>query len=229
MLDRLELYGDAAYFPWIDTAVVSDLHVGLERALYDEGMSMPLHERETLLEKLEDVLDYFEPGTLVFNGDVHHSFGGLSGAAGTIEALRDAAVDRGVDPVFVEGNHDTMLDQVVDSRERYGVGNVLFIHGHEIPVDLPDAGLYVVGHDHPALEVEMQKTRCYLLGPFRDAEVLMTPAFNPLVRGVVVNRMESRDFMSPFIRGDFGEFRVAVESDDGVLEFPRIREFRDMM
>lgn len=229
MLDEIEFGGDAAYFPEHDVLVVSDLHIGLEQALHDEGMSMPLGERETLQERLRGVLERFSPGTVVFNGDVHHSFGRLGDAADTITSLRDMVVERGIDPVFIEGNHDTMLDAVVDTRDRYLVENTLFIHGHEIPVDLPDAGLYVVGHDHPTLEIEMQKTKCYLYGPFDDGDVLMTPAFNPLCRGVVVNKMESRDFMSPFIRGDFGEFRVMVESDDDVLRFPRIREFRDLM
>ncbi|MDY7081876.1 MAG: hypothetical protein SXQ77_05585 [Halobacteria archaeon] len=123
-----------------------------------------------------------------------------------------------------------MLSSVVDTADWYERGDLLFIHGDEMPASLPHAELYVVGHDHPSVEIEMQKTDCFLYGPFDDSQVLMTPAFNPLCSGVVINRMYSRDFMSPFVRGDFGRFRVVVENEDGeVLRFPPLEEFREML
>jgi metallophosphoesterase superfamily enzyme len=97
---------------------------------------------------------------------------------------------------------------------------------------MPDASLYVVGHDHPTVEIEMQKQACFLYGPFdydgRDADILMTPALNPLCEGVVVNEMRASDFLSPFVRR-FSEFRVAVETEDEVLRFPPIKEFKRML
>jgi metallophosphoesterase superfamily enzyme len=78
----------------------------------------------------------------------------------------------------------------------------------------------------------MQKEPCFLYGPFdyngRDADVLMTPALNPLCEGVVVNEMRASDFLSPFVRR-FEDFRIAVETEDEVLRFPPIKEFKRML
>lgn len=219
----------AAYVPELDVAVVSDLHVGLADAARREGTGVPFDEGMVLEKAVRDVLTRFEPSTLVFNGDVQHSFGGMGDARATVRRLRRVA-ESYAETVFVEGNHDTNLDAVVETCDWHKEGGVVFTHGHTIPLDLPDASLYVVGHDHPTVEIEMQKQACFLYGPFdrREAHVLVTPALNPLCEGVVVNEMRASDFLSPFIEG-FDEFRVAVEADDEVLRFPPIREFRRML
>jgi hypothetical protein len=42
--------------------------------------------------------------------------------------------------------------------------------------------------------------------------------------------MESRDFMSPFLReSDVGRYKPILTAGDEVLEFPMLREFRDIL
>lgn len=214
--------------------VAGDIHLGLERELQDSGYNMSFDEEGRLERKLRDCLSYVDPDVVVFNGDIHHRFDEISSAAETIKRIDEVVESRGSRAVYVEGNHDTMLDSVVDTTGRYIWGSsnisVCCMHGDEVPVDLPDADLYVVGHDHPYIEIEMDKQPCYLYGDFRDGNVLVVPPFNPFCSGTVVNSMSSSDFMTPFVRGDFGEFRVVVEKEKGeVLKFPEIREFRNML
>ena len=230
--DELRFGARAAYLPDTETAVVSDLHVGFANAARREGTGVPFDEGMVLEKAVRDVLTRFEPSTLIFNGDVQHSFGGIGDARDTVNRLRRVAESYDAKPVFVAGNHDTDLDAVVGTCDWYEEGDVVFTHGHTIPLDMPDASLYVVGHDHPTVEIEMQKEPCFLYGPFdydgRDADVLMTPALNPLCEGVVVNEMRASDFLSPFVRR-FEDFRVAVETEDEVLRFPPIKEFKRML
>lgn len=228
--DDLNLGARGAYIPELDVAAVSDAHVGLADAARSQGTGVPFDEGMVLEKAVRDVLTRFEPSTLVFNGDVQHSFGGIGDAGAKVRRLRRVTESYDAETVFVEGNHDTDLDAVVETCAWHREGDVVFAHGHTIPLDLPDASLYVVGHDHPTVEIEMQKQKCFLYGPFdrRDADVLMTPALNPLCEGVVVNEMRASDFLSPFI-GRFGGFRVAVETDGEVLRFPPIEEFRRML
>ncbi len=231
MTDSFEELGfgaRAVYLPESDTAAVSDLHVGLADAVRRQGASIPVDERTALEEGVRDVLSRFDPSTLVFNGDVQHSFGGIGDAGDTVRRLKRVAEAWGAETVFVEGNHDTDLDAVVETTTVYDEGDAVFVHGDTLPANLPDASLYVVGHDHPTVEIEGQKEPCFLYGPFEDASVAMTPALNPLCEGVVVNEMRASDFMSPFVRR-FDDFRVAVEADGDVLRFPPIREFRRML
>jgi putative SbcD/Mre11-related phosphoesterase len=227
--DELRFGARAVYLPEQDTVAVSDAHVGLADAARREGTGVPFDEGMVLEKGVRDVLTRFEPSTVVFNGDVQHSFGGMGEARETVRRLRRVA-ESYAEPVFVEGNHDTNLDAVVETSAWHKEGDVVFTHGHTIPAAVPDASLYVVGHDHPTVEIEMQKQECFLYGPFdrRDANVLMTPALNPLCEGVVVNEMRASDFMSPFVRR-FGDFRVAVETEGEVLRFPPLREFRRML
>jgi len=228
--DDLRFGARAAYLPKLDVAVVSDAHVGLADAARSQGTGVPFDEGMVLEKAVRDVLTRFEPSTLVFNGDVQHRFGGIGDAGDTVRRLRRVTESYDAEPIFVEGNHDTDLDAVVETCAWHKEGEVVFTHGHTIPLDLPDASLYVVGHDHPTVEIEMQKQDCFLYGPFdrSDANVLVTPALNPICEGVVVNEMRASDFLSPFIN-HFDEFRVAVETEDEVLRFPPIREFRRML
>ena len=230
--DELRFGARAAYLPDTETTVVSDLHVGFADAARREGTGVPFDEGMVLEKAVRNVLTRFEPSTLVFNGDVQHSFGGIGDARDTVNRLRRVAESYDAKPVFVAGNHDTDLDAVVETCDWHEEGDAVFTHGHTIPLDMPDASLYVVGHDHPTVEIEMQKQACFLYGPFdydgRDADVLMTPALNPLCEGVVVNEMRASDFLSPFVRR-FEEFRVAVETEDEVLRFPPIKEFKRML
>lgn len=228
--EGMEFRGRGVYLPEIDVLSVSDLHVGIEKAAIRDGTSMPTKEAETLKSNLLALLGEFQPSTVVFDGDVHHEFGGLGDAGDTIQEMQEIVVNAGAEPVFVEGNHDTMLDSVVETEDWWRSDDVVFVHGDRVPADMPqDAALYVVGHDHPAVEIEMQKIDCYLLGPCIDGRVLMTPAFNELVRGVVVNKMTAGGFMSPFVRPPIGEFQVIVEDDGEVHEFPPMSEFRHML
>ena len=93
-----------------------------------------------------------------------------------------------------------------------------------------DVELIVIGHDHPTLDVEMKKEPCFLYGKqaWRGKDVLVLPAFNPLCAGTSINMLDSRDFLSPFIReGDIGAYRPIIVVEGEALEFPPLREFRD--
>jgi putative SbcD/Mre11-related phosphoesterase len=226
--DDLRFGARAVYFPDEDVASVSDLHVGLAEAARRDGTALPFDEETALEEAVRDVVVRFDPSTLVFDGDVQHSFGGIGDAGETVRRLERVVEESGAEPVFVEGNHDTDLDAVVESHTWHEEGDAVFVHGDTVPANLPDASVYVVGHDHPTVEIEGQKQPCFLHGPYEDASVVMTPSLNPLCEGVVVNEMRARDFMSPFVR-DFDPFRVAVETEDDVLRFPPIEEFRRML
>jgi len=226
--EDLSFGAGAVYVPEEDVASVSDLHVGLADAARRDGTALPFDEETALEEAVRDVLTRFEPSTLVFDGDVQHSFGGIGDAGDTVRRLERVTETYGAEPVFVEGNHDTDLDAVVGTEAWHEEGDVVFVHGDTVPANLPDASLYVVGHDHPTVEIEGQKQSCFLHGPYEDAAVVMTPALNPLCEGVVVNEMRAYDFMSPFVR-DFDRFRVAVETQDEALRFPPIDDFRRML
>ena len=231
----------AVYLPGTGTLVVADLHVGRAEA---SAVAFPLGERDDLASRLAAHVEAVSPAEVAFAGDVLHEFGRVSrGARETLCALADACRDAGARPVMVAGNHDAMLGEawdgpVYDAYRPGGGdgdggdadGDVLVCHGHEAPEG--DASLYVVGHDHPAIDVEGRRRPCFLYGEgtYRGGDVLMLPAFTRLAAGATVNGMRARDFDSPLVT-DADALRVVVyDADAGeALTFPPLGRFRRLL
>lgn len=228
-----EPFDRAAYLPDADALVVADLHLGRDA---DSNVQLPLGEAENVAERLAGLLDRFEPAIVVFAGDVLHAFDRIpAGVEESLDTLRAAVADVGARLVVTPGNHDGLLaatDLECHDEFRLPDGTVV-CHGHDAPET--DADRYVVGHDHPAIRIEGTKHPCYLLGDgtYRDADVVVLPSFNPLVRGTVVNSMSRRDFGSPVVAdGDpIGAYRPVVwdEATGEALEFPPLSEFRRLL
>lgn len=212
----------AVYLPGVGSLIAADLHLGKAAA---SAVDAPLEGGPAMVDRLTALVERFEPDELVLAGDVLHAFGYVPQAAR--DALVDlaervAAVD--VDLVLLEGNHDAQLTGLTDlepeAARRLADGTVV-CHGHEYPDVAGDR--YVVGHDHPVIEIEGQRRPCYLHGPgeHEGADVLALPAFNPAVRGTAVNRWGDGDPLSPFLSTVTG-FRPVVWDDDAgePLVFP---------
>jgi metallophosphoesterase superfamily enzyme len=219
------------YLPGDDALVVSDVHLGRARA---SNVEFPLNERQDTLDRLGALLDRFEPGTVVFAGDVLHRFDAVPvPVRESLDAVVSAVHDAGAEPVLVRGNHDRQLDRVVSEPvhdvHRLGSGTVV-CHGHEGPAETGNR--YVVGHDHPVLEVEGKRHPCLLYGPdaFDGDPVLMLPPFTTLAPGVVVNGMRAGDFDSPLVRRAGSFHPVVRDSDAGeTLRFPPLGELRSLL
>lgn len=247
-----QLRDRAVYLPAEETLVVADLHVGRDAS---SAVELPLGERADLTDRLAALLADFSPAEVVVAGDLLHAFDRIpEGVAETVAALGETVADAGAELVVVRGNHDSMLDSVWDSvrgelgagddaaansgddrasvptPEEYRVGDTIVAHGHTAPDESADR--YVVGHDHPAIEIEGARRPCLLYGPeaYRGGDVVMVPAFNRLAPGVAVNEMSARDFQSPLVRDADALRPVVWDSDsDEVLSFPPLGEFRGML
>lgn len=249
-MDWIEFLDRAVFLPATETLVLADTHVGRDEA---SEVEFPLGESADLEDRLTALLSAREPSEVVFAGDVLHQFDRASyGITARLRTLTDACRDAGATPVLVAGNHDTMLDSVWDGtvHDRYRIEGVdpsrpdydaLVCHGHEEPDRAagadPDAdpatpGCYVIGHDHPTIDIEGQRRPCFLFGEglYRQRDVLMLPAFTSLAAGVEINGMRASDFQSPLLRR-VNELRpVVYDADAGEsLTFPELGRFRRML
>ncbi len=230
MSDPVEYRDRAVYFPDAGALVLADLHVGRDAA---SDVALPLGERRDLTTRLESLLDQFAPETVVFAGDVLHSFSEIPREAPeTLAALRRAVRAAGARLVVTPGNHDTMLASLWDGPSeaayRLDDGGTVVCHGHEVPAVTADR--YVVGHDHPKITIEGRDHPCYLWGSYDDAELLMLPAFTRLAGGVTVNRMRTADFQSPLVTDADALRPVVTGGTTGeVHEFPPLGEFRRLL
>lgn len=220
------LYRDRAlYLPDERTLVLADVHLGRDRA---SAVSLPLGERTDILDRLDMLLDRFDPQEVVVAGDLLHSFDRLSyGVERALQEFESQIEKRGARLVVTRGNHDTLLDSALDGAvSEHSVGDLLVCHGHERP---NRAGSYIIGHVHPAITIEGQKRPCYLRGPADGGgSVLVLPAFTRLAAGVDIAR--SGALRSPLL-GHSSEYRPIVwdETNDETLEFPPLGEFRALL
>jgi putative SbcD/Mre11-related phosphoesterase len=237
---KIDYYRNTAYFPEIGTCACADIHIGIEDSIHAEGFGMPLDEERELLERFRDIIKKFEPKTFILDGDVLHEFGRFR--RNTKKSFDKIMLElfASVDNVIVlTGSHDKMMDTALEgkdvtSNDVYVNGGVLFTHGDAIPKRAKDddVKLIVIGHDHPTLDIELKKEPCFLYGEraWHGKDVLVLPAFNPLCSGTTINGMDSWDFMSPFLKeSDIGNYRPILCAGDDVLEFPPLKEFRDIL
>lgn len=212
-----------------DVLVLADCHLGKGEA----NLELPIGDTTDVIDRFDALLSTHEPSEAVIAGDLLHSFSTLPmSVRDAVDAIRDAADAHDVDLIVTPGNHDTMLESIWDEETsgEYRVGDTLVLHGHEEPTE--SAECYVVGHDHPTIEIEGRRRPCYLVGEgaYEDSTVVMLPAFNRLLAGTPVNTMDARDFMCPLVT-DVDAFRPMVWDEDAeeVLAFPPLGEFRELL
>ncbi|WGI17789.1 metallophosphoesterase [Methanonatronarchaeum sp. AMET-Sl] len=230
--NQLEIHNSALYLKDLDICVVSDLHIGLEDELRRQGISFPLHEEQELTKRLKQVIDRFEPETVVLNGDILHSFGKIWSE---VSNKLDKVLKNCQNCVLIEGSHDKMLPTLLEKKEKelheqVVIDNVAILHGDK-ERQLKNIESIVIGHEHPAIEIEGEKLDCFLIDRSNtQPDLVLTPSFSPLTEGVSINKMKKDDFMSPYMKNrDLNSFEVLVEVDNETLRFPEIGRFRNML
>ncbi|MCS7198029.1 MAG: metallophosphoesterase [Candidatus Bipolaricaulota bacterium] len=248
----LELVDLALFLPRQRALAIADVHLGIEDALKDEGILVPRHHLAQVQGRLERIFQELhvtpsEPlQKIIINGDLRHQFGPLSRTEHkeSGEFLRWLA--RWAEQiVLVEGNHDGSLQQFqsehITVTKSYSEGECWFVHGDEVLTPDPspvarsqeggarlDIEWVIIGHEHPAVGLRDPVTgraevyKCFLVGTFREYNLLVLPSFNQLVRGSDLLKEQA---LSPLVQqSDLEEFSVYVVSDDGsIYEFGPLR------
>jgi len=106
----------AAYIEDMDALIFSDLHLGIEGSLEEEGIFLPRGVSRATADIVYSAIEEYRPSTVVFDGDLKHSFGLLKTSewrelGSFFERLRD--VYR-VEVYVVRGNHDNYLGVLLD-------------------------------------------------------------------------------------------------------------------
>lgn len=230
---KIKYKNNAAYFPKKDICVVSDLHIGLEDKLIKQGISFPFNEMDLLKNKLEEIIETFNPSKIVYNGDILHEFGGIPPS---VPKKLDQILEIKTNHAFVQGSHDTMLKTLLKKRgytvrNYYELENLALTHGDKKINELEDieCELLVLGHEHPSIEIYGEKKDCFLLQKecYPSKDILVLPAFSELSEGVKVNELSSKDFMSPYLKKcKIDDFEVVLETEEDILSFPKMGKFR---
>ncbi|RLG94110.1 hypothetical protein DRO37_06485 [Candidatus Bathyarchaeota archaeon] len=140
------------------TLVISDLHIGWEISLAEEGIYIP-SQTKRLLMRLKEIIFSERPDRLIILGDVKHTIAKIEA-----EEWRDVPdffenVLSMISRVqIVPGNHDgeieALLPDGVELLPSRGIiiGDVGVFHGHTWPLrEMLNCRTLVIGHVHPVI------------------------------------------------------------------------------
>lgn len=203
-----------------NSLVVSDLHIGYEEKLRQNGLSFPIDAFKTLSDKLYGLVSRYHPTHLVLNGDIKHEFGGFNREEWIPAMKLLEGLSKKTKIILIRGNHDTVLPTLAKKIRQsvfkhWKIKDTLVCHGDIVPEDeeLINIKRIIIGHAHPFFKLtedgRTEKFPCYLVGKFRKSEIIFQPAFNSLSSGVDVTTglktpffSESRDIEVFPIAGD---------------------------
>lgn len=225
----------ALYHPETDMLVVGDLHLGLEAAATYEGNYIPQFQLEEVKEDVRKLKEEKDASKILINGDLKHEFKyNRFSEEKEIREFSDLLEELFEEVTVIRGNHDTFLEDVVaefnikDSQMENGV---LYTHGHSSVKPDKEYETLVIGHEHPALQLEdeigvTEKIDCFLYGEMNNGKkIIVLPAFSKMAGGSAVNTMPQSELLSPILRNEVnikGLKAVAVDKEAGVFEFPTL-------
>ncbi len=188
--------------------IVSDLHIGWEVALAQEGIHVP-SQTPKMKDKLLKLIDLYEPTSLLFLGDVKHTIARVELEEWKdIPDLFETLGKKVSDVKVVLGNHDGNLEPLLPTSVKIlpSTGIALwdagFFHGNAWPApELLNCQCLVIGHVHPTVM-------------FRDPLGLRITA-----QVWVKAQLNQKRFAEAFLKG----IGVKVKSDEPPLESLRQR------
>jgi len=208
-----------------DWLVVADLHVGIEVQLRAAGFNIPT-QMPKMLSSLVELRERAD--NLLILGDLKHKIPSVGRREDKeIRHLMGELLDEYDRIVVVAGNHDggltSALPEAVEAISSRGMrlGDVGVFHGHVWPSDeVMGANRVVMGHTHPSVvfvdSLGGRRTeKCWLRSKLDcgkvaeryetcPGELIVVPAFNPLLTGTPVNA-EKRSMLGPIFRNEVAD------------------------
>ena len=221
-----------------DTLIISDLQIGIEEGMQDQGIFVPVYQFDDVFARLQKIVEKTKAKRIIINGDLKHEFGSITNQEWRyILRILDYLLEK-MDVIIVKGNHDIVIKPIASKRDvkvvdYYKIDDILILHGHNIIDEVKRAKTLIIGHGHPAVrlrsKVRSEKYKCYIKGSFlekssqKEKTLIVMPSFNMLSEGTDVLDGE---VLGPFLKQNLDDFEVYVV-EDRVYRFGKIKELRD--
>jgi DNA ligase-associated metallophosphoesterase len=172
--------------------IISDLHAGKTQHFRKNGIPIPMGSLQTDLQQIEQLINYYKPGTLCITGDFFHS--DFNKEFYEIVEWRKKQVN--LEIVIIKGNHDILDDRKYENidiqvvKKSLKINELVLTHIYQ-EEDYKEDVLVISGHIHPRITLRTSsrqyiKMQCYLL---RNNHLLM-PAFGSFTGGYNMDIMK---------------------------------------
>lgn len=158
---------------------ISDLHLGKAAHFRKAGIQVPSTLAQSDLQRLEKLIEKYQPKTLLINGDMFHH--GHNTDIDNFELWKQQ--QQQLEFVLVKGNHDKLEEQHYQRLDiklyepSYCTAKFCFIHDS---LDCEEEELYPIsGHIHPGIAlVGKAKQRLHFPCFYFGSEYAVLPAFS---------------------------------------------------
>lgn len=210
-----------------DNLIIGDLQLGYEEHLQKKGVLLPKFQLESILDRLEKILNKVKVKRIIINGDIKQEFGSILNQEWSDSLkLFDFLSSKVEEIILIKGNHDVILDPIAKKRnikvlDSWEDDKVTIVHGHKIPEKLNE--IVIIGHEHPAISFEEkphEKFKCFLVGKYKKSKLIVTPSFHDLTEG---SDITNNKHLSPFLEKGVKNFECYVVSEDKVRFFGKVK------
>ena len=225
---NLEIIDLALWLRKEKTLILSDLHLGYEEYLHQKGVFLPKFQFAEIITHLKNILQKVKPETIIINGDLKHEFGRvLKQEWKEVLQLIDFLLQNCQKLILIKGNHDLILGPIASKKnveivDEHQINNILIIHGDKL-LQKTSAKIIIIGHEHPAISLKekgkAEKFKCFLVGKWRNKQLIVLPSFNPLLEGTDIIKER---LLSPFLN-NISNFKVVVVGKEEVFDFGKIK------
>lgn len=230
-MEDLKILNKSVFIKRIKSLVVTDLHLGYEESLNEEGVFLPKQQYQKMREELKEIFN--KTGKLkeiIILGDFKHKFNSITNSEWKVVFdFIDFLHENCEKIVITRGNHDVIIDplkrkEFIEIKEVYIKEEYAFLHGDKEYPEIYNKNIkkIFIGHLHPSVKLEknakIEKYKCFLFGKLKDKELIILPSFFPLVEGA---DLEDHNLA---MRVNLKEFRVYIPVDvDEVLDFGKLK------
>ncbi len=227
----------AVYHDKTRTLIIADVHLGYEEYMTQLGVYLPRLQLKGAMEVIKRAVRAVDAKRVAIVGDVKHAYEKLlrQERVEIIKLVRFVG-ELGLELVLVRGNHDTFISpllkklgvDVIEDHLDLG-GGILLAHGHK-GID-GDFEVVVMGHEHPALQVDVAGARVKLPAllevPLENGSfAIVLPALGVYQTGNPLS-LERSQYLSPIIKNQ-SQIEDAivwvVDKDAGTHKLARLRE-----
>lgn len=176
--------------------VISDLHIGITKDMYDKGVVLPSQVKE-MADTINKLKRKTNTNKLIILGDVKHKVPGIS-----LQEFKEVPLFFSLlkykDIIIVKGNHDGNIEKLVDNiggvkvKKSATISDYYLTHGHRNVNTKKNT--IVIGHNQPHVKfIDRMRARyvepVWVKGNLKGGkELIIMPAFNRLCGATIVNK-----------------------------------------
>ena len=194
---------------WEDakTLIISDLHFGKTGHFRKSGIAVPQNVYKEDLHRLMQQVQYFQPDSIIFTGDLFHSYENQEHQL--FAKWRNAISAQSIH--LVKGNHDLLANQVyyelgLEVHDNiFSADPFVFIHDLNTLDENTPQGYRISGHIHPGVRISGQGKQSLSFPCFYFSENFsIMPAFSKFTGYVVIEPLKG-DHVFAIVKGNMAK------------------------